>query len=104
MNAETIQLIDERDDAIRMLGEYRAEWANLQDALTNMQRRLAVAERLAAEADWMLRLLTALSAVAYKPEIQDHLPYGLVDEIKAWVRRNKADAALAEWQATRHNE
>jgi hypothetical protein len=63
------------------------------------ERRLAAAEWLAVEADRMLRLLNNLSAVIYKPEVQEYLPHGLADEVRAWVRRNKTDAALAEWQA-----
>lgn len=63
-----------------------------------LKRRLEAADALAEVAEEMRDLLAEVSVLAYKPEIQDHLPYGLADKIKVWMKSADTDVALHRWQ------
>jgi len=56
------------------------------------------ADTLAKEAEWAFKLAEQLVAVAYRDEVQEYLPAGLMDEVRAWRRRNKLDAALRQYR------
>lgn len=58
-------------------------------------RLIATAPDLLAVCKYQNELLKKLTIAAINEEVKSYLPYGLLEEIRAYIKQNKVDATIA---------
>jgi hypothetical protein len=80
----TVTALDEIEALRADLAAYEQVEGDDKETCVSMQREI---ERLRAELFRTNVLLATLASVCYKDEVQQHLPYGVFDQVVEWVKR-----------------